>query len=53
MKHIKKTYEREFHHIHGGLAKPMTREGIIAAAQQRGIDVSADTFDQVYRWDII
>ncbi|KAK4287544.1 hypothetical protein Pmani_039386 [Petrolisthes manimaculis] len=46
---ITKSWLQEYTSAHNDVVQPMTKEQIVAEAQQRGIEVTLDTFDQVYR----
>ncbi|KAK3869313.1 hypothetical protein Pcinc_025361 [Petrolisthes cinctipes] len=48
-KNITKSWLQEYASAHNDVVQPMTKEQIVAEAQQRGIKVTLDTFDQVYR----
>ncbi|KAK4290966.1 hypothetical protein Pmani_036183 [Petrolisthes manimaculis] len=48
-KNITKSWLQEYARVHNDVVQPMTKEQIVAEAQKRGIDVTLDTFDQVYR----
>lgn len=39
----------EYLDVHTEVVEPMTRQQIISQAQQRGIEVTQDTFDEVYK----
>ncbi|XP_037804168.1 uncharacterized protein LOC119598589 [Penaeus monodon] len=39
----------EYHQAHSDVVRPMSKEQILAEAAARGIEVTAATFDQVYR----
>ncbi|KAK3865167.1 hypothetical protein Pcinc_029210 [Petrolisthes cinctipes] len=48
-KNITKSWLQEYASVHNDVVQPMTKEQIVAEAQKRGIEVTLDSFDQVYR----
>lgn len=53
-KHVEETvmtaWQSAYDEAHKNLVIPMTREQIVEEAQRRGIDVTLDTFSQVYKY---
>ncbi|XP_068228982.1 uncharacterized protein [Palaemon carinicauda] len=46
-----KNWREAYLNVHRPLVMPLTKQEIVQAAQARGIQVTADTFDKVYRYN--